>query len=88
MFNPNFILNEMDLDRTSDLVDETVRQIIKDLTSGKIDKDHAVKQTEQLLFEIQTQLSLSDLTFTEKAEFKDIFLFLRVVGSEIKNLKI
>lgn len=78
-------LDEMDLDKTSELVEDELARIVNEFNDRKIDETEALSQLRELLTGIETQLSLSDLTKTEKAEFKDIKLLIRIAMSEIKE---
>lgn len=75
----------MDLDQTKEFIDEVLIEIVGNLRYKKISKIQAVEQLENLLNGILEQLRYSELTATEKAEFKDIKLLLRIAISEIEN---
>ena len=78
-------LDEMDLDKTSELVEDELARVFNELNDRKIDTNEALDQLQELLTGVETQLSLSDLTKIEKTEFKDVKLLIRIAMSEIKK---
>ena len=75
----------MDLDKTSELVEDELARVFNELNDRKIDTNEALDQLQELLTGVETQLSLSDLTKIEKTEFKDVKLLIRIAMSEIKK---
>lgn len=72
------IINEIDLDSTSNRVEIELTQIKNQLESGLINKSQAIEKAEELSKQIIFEIELSDLTEFEKSQYMHLILAIKL----------